>query len=119
MTTTFWIEITIMICSIYSGFAWGWTMKNRKMSERIADLEFDNHILEGENESIWQQLYAMTYGDKSEVKLVEESSLENSIKNHPSNGNKEVNETLAKEAELFKRRMAMKDKINEHFGRDF
>ena len=99
MTTTFWIEITIMICSIYSGFTWAWI----KMSERIADLEFDNHILEGENESIWQQLYAMTYGDKSEVKLKEESSLENSIKNHPSNGNNEY----------------ITDKINEHFGRDF
>jgi hypothetical protein len=115
MTTTFWIEITIMICSIYSGFAWAWIIRGKK----IADLEFDNHILEAENESIWQQLYAMTYGGKSQVKLTEESSLENSIKNHPSNGNKEVNETLAKEAELFKRKMAMKDKINEHFGRDF
>jgi len=119
MRNPFWFQIVIMILSMFSGFCWGWTMKNRKMSERIADLEFDNHILEGENESIWQQLYAMTYGDKSEVKLAEKSSLENSIKNHPANGNKEVNETLAKEAELFKRKMAMKDKINEHFGKDF
>ena len=99
MTTTFWIEITIMICSIYSGFAWAWIIRGKK----IADLEFDNHILEAENESIWQQLYAMTYGDKSEVKLTEESSLENSIKNHPANGNKEY----------------LTNKINQHFGKDF
>lgn len=99
MRNPFWFQVVLMVGSVFAGYLFGLGQSKGK----IADLEFDNHILEGENESIWQQLYSMTYGDKSEVKLVEESSLENSIKNHPANGNKEY----------------LKDKINEHFGRDF
>lgn len=112
MRNPFWFQIVLMIGSVFAGYLFGLGQSKGK----IADLEFDNHILEGENESIWQQLYAMTYGDKSEVKLAEESeydielarllvledeimkrngflpaeesSLENSKRNHPSNGNK-------------------------------
>jgi len=81
----------------------GYLMGKGKKDGKIADLEFEIDILKSEAESAWHQLYVQTYGNKSEVKLAEESSLENSIKNHPANGNKEY----------------LAYKINEHFGKDF
>lgn len=99
MRNPFWFQVVITNFALICGYLIGKFANNGYRQ----DLELKIEMLEGENESIWQQLYATTYGDKSEVKLAEESSLENSIKNHPANGNKEY----------------ITDKINEHFGRDF
>lgn len=84
MRNPFWFQVVLMIGSVFAGYLMGWGKKEGQ----IADLEFEIDILKSEAESAWHQLYVQTYGDKSEVKIVEESSLENSIKNHPSNGNK-------------------------------
>lgn len=84
MRNPFWFQIALMTGSFISGYLMCWGKKDNQ----IADLEFEIDILKSEAESAWHQLYVQTYGDKSEVKLTEESSLENSIKNHPSNGNK-------------------------------
>ena len=84
MRNPFWFQIVLMIGSAFAGYLFGLGQSKGK----IADLEFEIDILESEAESAWHQLYVQTYGDKSEVKLAEESSLENSKRNHPSNGNK-------------------------------
>lgn len=84
MRNPFWFQVVLMIGSVFAGYLMGWGKKE----EQIADLEFEIDILKSEAESAWHQLYVQTYGDKSEVKIVEESELDRSKRNHPSNGNK-------------------------------
>lgn len=112
MRNPFWFQVVITNFALICGYFIG-KFANKG---QIEDLEFEIDILKSEAESAWHQLYVQTYGDKSEVKLVEkseddkelerllaledeimerngfkikESSLEKSKRNHPSNGNKD------------------------------
>jgi hypothetical protein len=84
MRNPFWFQVVITNFALICGYFIG-KFANKG---QIEDLEFEIHILESEAESAWHQLYVQTYGDKSEVKIVEESELDRSKRNHPSNGNK-------------------------------
>lgn len=84
MRNPFWFQVVITNFALVCGYLIGRFSNNG----HLKDLEWEIEMLDEENKKIWKEFCDETYGDKSHVRLVEESSLENSIKNHPSNGNK-------------------------------
>lgn len=82
MRNPFWFQVVITNFALVCGYLIGRFANNG----HLKDLEWEIEMLDGENQSIWQQFCDETYGNKSHVRLVEESSLESSKRNHPANG---------------------------------